>query len=426
MVPLFEQARILVSAHTGVDLSDVKLNIASENTITDEVGFETKRLIHSQFDDKKFADRFISSMMHGQRGTFAAIYATRKAEVMISMPMMQSYRHSLPNDAEVQTSAILALLVHELVHAADDKRYNIHNNRDLNFRASFTQSAAFEGHAQFLTRQICTQAGCLAGLEALDNFMFGKTNPPNALTQTVQAVSRNVLEYSYIEGERFVTALANRANGQQLIQNLLTNPPQDPIQILDPKSFPNTQREQRNQELIRLNAELNHPWLRSPWKSVETSPLKGVNLRSDPTLRDAAVDGFTKLITSMIAIQIYDQSQASLSPIELTMVRADSTDTAELFARNLYENTQLKGASLSKPTPLVKVASQSEVEPAMLYVAKEPAENKQHYYTLVGVSGKNVVQVAGLGDSEALFVDYIDKLLIKLAGIQSASLGGRF
>ena len=73
-----------------------------------------------------------------------------------------------------------------------------------------------------------------------------------------------------------------------------------------------------------------------------------------------------------------------------------------------------KAQACPKPTPLVKVASQSEVEPAMLYVAKEPAENKQHYYTLVGVSGKNVVQVAGLGDSEALFVDYIDKLLIKL------------
>ena len=37
------------------------------------------------------------------------------------------------------------------------------------------------------------------------------------------------------------------------------------------------------------------------------------------------------------------------------------------------------------------------------------------YYTLVGVSGLNVVQMAGLGSSETLFVDYIDKLLVKLS-----------
>lgn len=416
MRPMFEHARTLVEQHTGQDLSKITFNVASDAVITDEVGFETHRLIHSQFDNPQFANNFLDSVMNGQRGTYAALYATRKHQVMVSQPLMQSYQRSLPADKATQDAAILALLIHELVHAADDLRYRIHENRDLNFRASFAQSAAFEGHAQWVTRNICKKANCLAGLEALDEFMFGSRNPPNKLTQPVQAVSRNVLEYSYIEGERFIDKLSKRPNGSALIANLLSNPPQDPIQILDPASYPNTEREQRNQRLIAASTSFDHPWLSSPWTSVETSPLKGVNLRTDPARRDAAVDGFTRLITSMVALQLYNESQPSFAPIELTVLRTESNDTAQLFAETLYQNTQIKNAQLTSNDGLVKVTAKApHMEPAKLYMSAEPAENNLTYFTLVGVSGINVVQISGLGVSQNLFVDYVDKLLLNLA-----------
>lgn len=421
MKPLFSQARSLVEHHTGVDLSDVSLNIASDLAITDEVSHETRKLIQNQFNNRAFANHFLNSVMSGQKGTYAALYATRKSEVMVSLPLMQSYQASLSNDKGVQESAMLALLIHELVHAADDKKYKIHENRKLNFRASFAQSAAFEGHAQFVTRNICTQSNCLPGLDALDKFMFGQKNPPNKLTQTVQAISRNVLEYSYVEGERFIANLASRPNGQQLIGDLLSNPPQDPIQILDPKSFPNTQREQRNQQLITASTSLSHPWLRGEWTTVQTSPLKGVNLRTDPTRRDAAVDGFTRLITSMVALQLYNQAQPEFAPIELTVLTADNAATAKMFANTLHENTRIKDAHLSQANSIVKVATMPNMEPAHLYVTKEPVENNQTYFTLVGVSGINVVQIAGVGTSDNLFVDFVDQLLIKLSSQQGSS-----
>jgi len=379
MRPLFSQARILVEEHTGENLSSVTLNIANDNTIT------------SQFDNRHFASQFLNSVMDGQKGTYAALYATRKGEVMVSQSLMQSYQRSLPNDAGIQESAMLALLIHELVHAADDQRYQIHENRDLNFRASFAQSAAFEGHAQFVTRSICATAGCLSGLEALDEFMFG-----------------------------FISDLAKRPNGEKLIGDLLSNPPQDPIQILDPASYPNTQREKRNQQLIAASTNLNHPWLSAPWASVQTSPLKGVNLRTDPARRNAAVDGFTRLITSMVALQLYNQSEPGSAPIDLTVIRADSNKTAELFGQTLHNNTQASGAQLSRSDELVKVAG--EAKPAMLYMTKEPAENQQTYFTLVGVSGLHVVQISGLGQNESLFVSYIDQLLTKLSDQYGASL----
>lgn len=418
--PLFDHARKLVQHQTGVDLSDVYLNVASDRTIATEVTHETQRLIHSQFDNNRFADSFLHSVMSGQKGTYAALYATRTNQVMVSKPLMQSYQRSLPNDPKIQQSAILALLIHELVHAADDKRYKIHENRDLNFRASFAQSAAFEGHAQWMTRNICSQSNCLSGLQALDDFMFGDRNPPNMLTQPVQAISRNVLEYSYVEGERFVSKLAQRPNGQKLIDHLLTNPPQDPIQILDPNSFPNTAREQRNQQLLFASKSFKHPWLSGAWASVETSPLKGVNLRTDPSRRDAAVDGFTRLITSMVAMQLYDQSKLGLAPIELTVIETKSGETAKLFGKTLHENTRTQGAQLLRADDLMKASRNTNS--ARLFVTKEPTENGDTYYTLIGVNGPHVVQVAGVGTNGALFVDYVDQLLSKLGRQYNASL----
>jgi hypothetical protein len=414
LVPMFFRARNLVEAHTGQNLRSVNLRITNNANITKEVTHETKRLVNNQFNNPRFAEHFLNQVMGGQAGTYAALYATRNSEVMISEPLLASYQARLPNDKQTQDAAILALLIHELVHAADDKKYGIHENRKLNFRASFAQSAAFEGHAQWVTRKICAIENCSSGLTSLDNFMFGTSNPPNMLTQPVQAISRNVLEYSYVEGERFVTDIANRPNGEALLQRLLSNPPQDPIQILDPASFPNTDREQRNQRLLAASTKIDHPWLHSPWVSVETSPLKGVNLRADPARRDAAVDGFTRLITAMVAVQLYDQSSPTDSPIEVTLIDAESANTADLFAQTLHQNTQVAQNALQPDSFTTKVSAAPSLPDAHIYVSKKRGENNQPFFTTVGVSDRYVVQLSGFAKSQNLFLDYTNKVLTKL------------
>jgi len=420
LVPMFFHARKLVEEHTGQNLRSVNLRITNNADITKEVTHETKKLINNQFDNSRFAEHFLNQVMGGQAGTYAALYATRKSEVMISEPLLASYQAALPDDKQTQDAAILALLIHELVHAADDKKYGIHENRKLNFRASFAQSAAFEGHAQWVTRNICAKENCSSGLESLDHFMFGTNSPPNMLTQPVQAISRNVLEYSYVEGERFVTDIANRPNGDALLQRLLSNPPEDPIQILDPASFPNTDREQRNQRLLAASTQMDHPWLNAPWASVETSPLKGVNLRADPARRDAAVDGFTRLITAMVAVQLYDQSNPNNSPIEVTLIDAESAGTAELFAQTLHENTQLAQDSLQADSYNTKVNAEPSLPTANIFITKKPADNDQLYFTTVGVSDRYVVQLSGFAKTQALFLDYTNKVLTTLTQTQTS------
>lgn len=411
---LFAHARTLVEQDLDVDLKHIKLVLSEDQPINDEVTRETTRLIHAQFGKSPFSERFLTKVMAAQVGTYAALFASRLNAVMVSKKMLRNYENSLPQDPELRKAALLTLLIHELVHAADDLRYHIHENRALNFRASFAQSATFEGHAQWVTRNICTLNNCLSGLNALDNFMFNRNAAPAVLSQPVEAISHNVLEYSYVEGERFIATLAKRADGHQLIDKLLSSPPQDPIQILAPESFPDVDRENRNQRLIRASLDIDHPWVQGDWIGVETSPLKGVNLRSDPSARSAAIDGFTRLINSMVSLQLYDQSLPESAPIEVTVLQAETAYTASLFARTLHDNTAEPESSMHDESVIVKPNSSSAHKEMKAHLYRTNLPGTKSYKTTIAVSGDYLVQISGQSISSVVLDDYAVRVLLNL------------
>ncbi len=452
---LFDTAKKHVTTFTGASLDHVGLELVGDEAIDRIVARETRPLVDTQFTDGAFRRSLLDAIMRSQQGSYAALYSGSRTTVMISENMLQRYTDSLPvfeptvalepkgiSRDELRDQALLALLIHELVHAADDSEHRIHANRTLTFRASFAQSAVFEGHAQWATRQICETHACSEGLAALDRFMFTVTEPADPQAQAVQALSRNVLEFSYVEGERFIRELAARDNGEALIELALKAPPTDPIQILDPGSFPNRARERRNRELLFATSELDHPWRHLPWASVETSPLKGINLRAEPENRISAVDGFTRLITAMVAVQLYDQSHAERPPVEVMLIRTDSEATAALFASIMHENARANGP-LQHRERLALRTSTGELANAAVYTAFEPGAafaraatvesntpaglNRTakppavwepesatlDYASLTATTGRHVVQLAGYA-STADLKDYALKFLMQI------------
>ena len=410
LTPLFNRAKGAVQLETRTNLSHVTFAVVPNETIEREVAAETGRLTHSQFTDSRFANHFLDTVMAGQSGTYAALYSTATQQVMVSDSLLRSYINSVGNNAEAIKHALNALLIHELVHAADDSRYGIHRNRNLNFRASFAQSAVYEGHAQYVTRQICQQSDCSPGLNSLDKFMFGEQLSPNKLPQPVQAVSRNVLEYSYVEGERFISSLAQRANGQTLIHDALSTPPVDPIQILDPSSFPNITRKQLNKELLTASKNIAHPWTTKPWVRVETSPLKGVNLRSDPTRRTSAIDGFTRLIRGMVALQHYNQSELDASPVEITLMNAETAQTAEMFAQSLSSNLIYNSGGFADED----VIWLNGTVPVSVINVKTQLDDGRSHVAMVASHETFVLQLVGLDIHNTTALDYTKSVLSNL------------
>ena len=395
----FVRARGLVAEATGTPLDDLELVVADDDRIDALVRRETHRLVHAQFDDPRFADRFVERMMRGQRGTFVALYVPRTERVLVNRRLFADYARFVPADA--REAAVLALMIHEIVHAADDRRHDIDATRTLDFRASFAESAVYEGHAQWRTRTLCAKAGCLPGLDALDGFMFDAPDEegpaPNRIAQSAVALSRNVLEYSYVEGERFVEALSRRADGEAALARLLAAPPADPIQILDPDSWPDAARESRNRRLFDAAAGFAHPWHAPGWVRVETSPLKGVNLRADPERRVAAVEGFTRLLVAMGALELHDQRRPDARSIEVTLLEGESAATAALFARTLHANApgtvrRATGADGDGP---------GGGDTGMLHAELPGGGDGAGWRTLVARHGPWVVQIAAPGDEPA-------------------------
>lgn len=416
LTPLFNRAKNAVQLETDTDLSHVTFAVVPNELIEKEVAAETGRLTHSQFTDNQFADHFLTTVMAGQSGTYAALYSTETQQVMVSSSLLSSYISSVGDNAQAIKHALNALLIHELVHAADDTRYGIHRNRNLNFRASFAQSAVYEGHAQYVTRQICQKGDCSTGLRSLDKFMFGDELAPNQLPQPVQAVSRNVLEYSYVEGERFIASLAQRSNGQSLIHDALKTPPVDPIQILDPSSFPNTTRKELNQHLLEASKSINHPWTTKPWVRVETSPLKGVNLRSDPTRRTSAIDGFTRLIRGMVALQHYNQSALDASPVEITLMNAETAKTAEMFAQSLSSNLIYNSGGVASE----EVVWLDETVPVSVINVTTQLDDGQSHVAMVVSHQRFVMQLVGIDIENATALAYAKSVLSNLTGITTS------
>lgn len=423
--PLFLRARDLVEAELGTDLSDIGLHVVDDDSILAEVLVETRRLVSGQLGDGPLAERLLESLVHGQIGTYAALYSGRLRSVMVSRDVLQGYLASLPDTRAAREEALLVLMLHELVHAADDLRHGIHDNRSLDFRASFAQSAAFEGHAQWRTRTICRREGCLGGLDALDAFMFDDGGAarrgaetarhdagpgrPGRATRRSAPLDRNLLEYSYVEGERFVAALAARPDGAALLERLLVDPPHDPLQILDPDSFPDTSREARNRDLLAVARNVEHPWLVGPDArvSVATSPLKGVDLRDDPERRAAAIDGFTRLVTAMVAVQFHDPGERARPPIEVTLMRTDRSETARLFADTLHAHARLPGAKVLEPPDAERDGAGTGGTRSTLLRTELPTRGGDAWRTVVATDGRFVVQASGRTGSSAPIDAYV-------------------
>ena len=412
----FETARALVQSERGTDLSDIRLLLVDDEAIFTEVREETRRLVAGQLGKGRFQERLLEALMNGQRGTYAALYSGERRAVLVSRQVLASYLASLPGGIGREDSALLVLMLHELTHAADDTRHAIHASRALDFRASFAQSAVFEGHAQWRTRELCRRHGCLDGLDSLDTFMFGDTSGESD-------VGRSLLEYSYVEGERFVAALAARPDGEAVIDRLLSSPPHDPLQVLDPESFPDEAREERNQHLLAVSRRVEHPWLGEDGSGrlvMPTSPLKGVDLRDDPNRRQAAVDGFTRLVTAMVAVQFHDPTATTISPIEVTLMQTDSAATAGLFADTLHAYAAKGGTASARADDGIDPSGH---DAHALHRTLTVLPDGDAWRTAIGTLGPFVVQASGRGVGAATMEDYVRGALDALGAAYEAEIG---
>lgn len=345
----FDAARVWVEQRLDVALGEIGLAFAPTAVIEREVARETHRLVAAQFDDAALVDRLQADLARAQQGTYAAVYSARKSVVLVDaslrerlLELAEAGVRSAADDAQaLAEDAMQALFVHELVHAADDARYDIVDRPDLDFRRSFTQAAVYEGHAQYRTREICARHDCLDGLALLERLMFDTATTLAAAGPVPRRFSNAALSFAYREGERFVAGLAAREGGAALLESALATPPLDPAQILVPSSYPDAAREARNQALLEHAQSVLHPWRADPFHMVAVSPLRGLSLDDRSERRAEVIDGLTRHAIAMVGVQIHEGGGGGPTPPEATLMQTTTESIAALFASSLHDEARL-------------------------------------------------------------------------------------
>ncbi|MCB9869052.1 MAG: hypothetical protein H6837_04290 [Planctomycetes bacterium] len=205
-------------------------------------------------------------------------------QVLICANNLEVYARVL-GQAELRgVETLCAVVAHECVHAADERRFGWSKRRAAQ-RDPLREpvwDALLEGHAQWCSREVCRASGWLKGFDAY-TAAIGKT--ARHLDTAQQALVRAELAdqaSAYHDGEEFVRALI-RERGVTAVARAFTDPPQDFALILhsdwylDPSRRP-APRFDLDRPLGSLDRQLPRDWHRHR----HTTPLARLRLSLRP------------------------------------------------------------------------------------------------------------------------------------------------
>ncbi len=341
----FAQVRDVVSRELRVDLSDVELSVTDTNGIATHAKTSLMGALEYDLEDSKFAESLVDNILTLQTESVLAIYAPSVKKILLHNTNLEKYLNKRTGGAK---EALQALLIHELVHAADDKNHQAFQQNSMSYQEVFAKSAVIEGHAQWQTRRICKKAGCEKAFTQLNRYMFDSGTPEDPALQYVQSRSFKNLEFVYKEGERFIDKLQQRNNSTAMVSLAFTQPPRDSIQIIDPASFPNREREQRNDILSEIIETTAKPWRKNSTGSLKRNVLAAAAFSVDPSARQPIVNFYTSKILAATKHEYYEHGSDTPIPVAVIALQTDSTTTARKTASLIFNSTlntydQLKG-----------------------------------------------------------------------------------
>lgn len=164
-------------------------------------------------------------------------YAWSSKELLVVLPTWNAKARQMDSLELIEDETVRAVLVHELVHALDDRAHDL--GRALLACADSDQvqgfNAVLEGHAQHWTRRVCATRGWNDGFETFTALIDAL--PPGLDEASLQfaRVQAATVGTAYGQGERFVAALLERG-GTEVLARAFRVPP-DVQTVFHPEWF---------------------------------------------------------------------------------------------------------------------------------------------------------------------------------------------
>jgi len=341
----FQEARDIVAQTLGTDLSEIELEVTDSKGIAVHAKKSLIDALQHDLENSHFTEHLVENILTTQTESVLAIYAPSVKKILLHDENLEKF---LQHQTEEPEKALQPLFFHELVHASDDQKYNAFEHNSLSYQEIFAKSAVVEGHAQWQTRRMCKSHGCSAAFQGLNSYMFNTGAPDDPALQYLQSRSFKNLEFIYKEGERFIDQLLKRENSKSALALAFKEPPRDSIQIIDPDSFPNREREKRNDALSIAIEESEKPWNKQSTGTLKRNVLAAAAFTIDPAARQPVVNFYTSKILAATKHEYYEHASDTPIPVAVIALQTDTGVTARKTAALIFDNTlstynQLKG-----------------------------------------------------------------------------------
>jgi len=235
---LGEEAKSLLRAELRVELAGVEVRAATASEIEDSLVSENSQLLGRLSGDASLGERQARDFAGGMVPALFAKYAFAGDDVLVQVATFAKLAEVTGIDELNGESALRAVILHELVHAADDERYDIGAlfARCATSDAVRATNALIEGHAQLVARELAPRFACAEGFATYTRSI---TAPPKRLAESgagAQMLVRTLtgfLSTSYIDGEAFFVAL-RAEGGEEAVKHAFREPPADVALIVRP------------------------------------------------------------------------------------------------------------------------------------------------------------------------------------------------
>ena len=170
---IWREAVIAVQDYFEISLDDVNIEIADSPSQVQRFVYE-RVLADAKltFDSAAVAKRKVHEIARNSIVTIVGLFVPRENTVFFIEDQFISQFGQIYENSDVLEDIRKAILIHELVHAVQEKKYA---SRKLILDSAHTidshraLGALLEGHAQYVTSNICIKIGCINGFNILSN-----------------------------------------------------------------------------------------------------------------------------------------------------------------------------------------------------------------------------------------------------------------
>ncbi|TAH35415.1 MAG: hypothetical protein EYC70_13220 [Planctomycetota bacterium] len=227
----------------------VRVRISDAHEVERILAQENAPVLRMAAGGEEEARRMAEELAASLASALLAKYAWSSREILVCPENFRVMADVLGRESLRGLPVLRAVVVHELVHAAADQRFDLAGCFAALPDAAAVQAfnAVVEGHAQHVARRVCAELGWSEGFE---DYTGSITAPPLALEgegEGVKLLARNltsVFAVLYRDGERFVAYLAQEG-GDAALERAFREPPASVELVSAPEWYLHPERRPR-------------------------------------------------------------------------------------------------------------------------------------------------------------------------------------